>query len=266
MQDTSSDIERTTEKQREAIESGQRAVMQSLQLPLEQWMEFQRGATEAMLDGLESGEQIQRRNVELARTAFNDYLDAVAQAATSVTGAARETVESAADTQAQAVQSGSRQLTGSTGGQGAAPPGSTGIQRGTARQGSPGYREGVGVRTPDYTGGEPTPAPQGRGQPSTGGYQQGAGYQQGRTTGQFQQGAGMQPPQYGQQTQQPERPTTQASPPTEYREDPAMQGGGSPQQHRFEGAFDTGQGGGMEFRTETGERQGEFGEPPGKIQ
>jgi len=201
------------------------------------------------------------------RTAFNDYLDAVAQAATSVTGAARETVESAADTQAQAVESGSRQLTGSTGGQGAAPPGRTGIQRGTAGQGSPGYREGIGMQTPEYTGGGASPAPQGGNQPSTHGYQQGAGgsgYQQGQTTGQFQQGAGMQPPQYGQQMQQSGRTATQASPPTDYREQPAMQGGGSPQGYRFEGGLDTGQGGDMEFRT--GERQGEFGEPPGKIQ
>jgi len=182
MTDTSSEIRRTTEKQREAMETGQKAMMESFQFPFEQWMEFQRGATEMVLNGLETQEETQRRNVELARTAFNDYLDAVGRVSQSLAGAARTAVEETADTQQRAVRTGSQQLAeageASTQGTQSTTAGSPGAQRtqlppaGSGQQ-SPGYREGARTRDPGQIGGGTSPPPTGAGGQASPGYQQG---------------------------------------------------------------------------------------------
>ena len=55
----------------------QRATIEQSQKALEQSVSFQQNVNEAVIDSLDTQESAQRRGVELSKTAFHSYLDAV---------------------------------------------------------------------------------------------------------------------------------------------------------------------------------------------
>jgi len=55
----------------------QRATIQQSQKALEQSISFQKNVNEAVVDSLDTQQSAQRRSVELSKTAFHSYLDAV---------------------------------------------------------------------------------------------------------------------------------------------------------------------------------------------
>jgi hypothetical protein len=55
----------------------QRATIEQSQKALEQSVSFQKNVNEAVIDSLDTQESAQRRGVELSKTAFHSYLDAV---------------------------------------------------------------------------------------------------------------------------------------------------------------------------------------------
>jgi len=55
----------------------QRATIEQSQKALEQGVSFQKNVNEAVIDSLDTQESAQRRGVELSKTAFHSYLDAV---------------------------------------------------------------------------------------------------------------------------------------------------------------------------------------------
>jgi ABC-type transporter Mla subunit MlaD len=75
-------ITTTFEMQRQAIKQGQQAFEQSI--------EFQQTVSEAFVDSLDSQESAQRRTVELSKTAFHGYLDAVESTVPGAAGSVEE--------------------------------------------------------------------------------------------------------------------------------------------------------------------------------
>ena len=55
----------------------QRATIEQSQKALEQGVSFQKNVNEAVIDSLDTQESAQRRGVELSKTAFHSYLDAI---------------------------------------------------------------------------------------------------------------------------------------------------------------------------------------------
>ena len=68
----------------------QRATIEQSQKALEQSVSFQQNVNEAVIDSLDTQESAQRRGVELSKTAFHSYLDAIE---TTVPGMAGTTDE-----------------------------------------------------------------------------------------------------------------------------------------------------------------------------
>ena len=75
----------TFEMQRQAIKQGQNA--------LEQGVEFQQTMSEALVDSMGSQESAQRRTVELSKTAFHSYLDAMESTIPGAAGSVEEVRE-----------------------------------------------------------------------------------------------------------------------------------------------------------------------------
>ncbi|WP_324760289.1 hypothetical protein [Haloarcula montana] len=76
----------------------QRASIEQSQKALEQSFEFQKNVNEAVIDSLDTQESAQRRGVELSKTAFHSYLDAIEATVPGVAGSVDE-VRQAVDEQ-----------------------------------------------------------------------------------------------------------------------------------------------------------------------
>jgi methyl-accepting chemotaxis protein len=76
----------------------QRATIEQSQKALEQSVSFQQNVNEAVIDSLDTQESAQRRGVELSKTAFHSYLDAVEATVPGVGGTVDE-VRQAVDEQ-----------------------------------------------------------------------------------------------------------------------------------------------------------------------
>jgi hypothetical protein len=73
MSQTTHLLSKALEMQQDALERSQRTVEQAAEIPIRQTVELQRNAAELFLDGLETGNYLQNRGVELTR----DVLDRV---------------------------------------------------------------------------------------------------------------------------------------------------------------------------------------------
>jgi methyl-accepting chemotaxis protein len=76
----------------------QRATITQSQKALEQSVAFQQNVNEAVIDSLDTQESAQRRGVELSKTAFHSYLDAIESTVPGVAGTVAE-MRSAVDEQ-----------------------------------------------------------------------------------------------------------------------------------------------------------------------
>ncbi|WP_254279522.1 hypothetical protein [Haloarcula marina] len=76
----------------------QRATIEQSQKALEQSVAFQQNINEAVIDSLDTQESAQRRGVELSKTAFHSYLDAIETTVPGVAGTLEE-IRTAVDEQ-----------------------------------------------------------------------------------------------------------------------------------------------------------------------
>ena len=111
MSQTNQLVNKTVEMQQNAIEQGQQAVEDAVDIPLEQSIQFQKSAGQLFLNGLEIGNWLQNRSMELTRNTLSTYFNTVENAAQRTEEMTEQGLEGASSLGQAGMQSQQGQLT-----------------------------------------------------------------------------------------------------------------------------------------------------------
>jgi len=117
MSQTNQLVSKAVEMQQNTLENSQQALEQAIEIPMEQSVEFQRNAAQLFLNGLEMGNWLQNRSVELTRDAFSTYIDTVQSAALNTTRMAEQGTQQAESLSQQGLASQKQQSRSADGSQ-----------------------------------------------------------------------------------------------------------------------------------------------------
>ena len=158
MSQTDQLLSKTIELQRNALENGQRAVEQAVELPLRGSVTFQRNAAQLALDSLEIGNWLGTQSVAFTRDALDSYLDTVESAARDTSRLTERGIRSVEAAGHQGSES-TQQFASDLAGDGRAVQQPQQFAEQTDRPSQAGYAGPTGAtRQPDYAD-QPTVAP-----------------------------------------------------------------------------------------------------------